>query len=433
MSSVRLPVPFAAYDYDKGKEPYIFISYAHIDGVLVYPEIKSLCVDHGYRIWYDEGLDPGNEWPEEIARAINTSAIFIVFISQNAVQSRNVTKEIHFALDQSKPFLAVHLEEVSLPPGLKLYMGNIQAVMKWRMSGDDYLRKMSKCLEKYGVQSGPVKPGPPPKDPAANESPPAPEKEWPPTIRPDPDGEEMVRIPAGEFVMGSNEDDNEKTPHNVFVAAFYMDKHEVTNQRFDRFVKATGFRTEAEQAGGGVFWDGTHFKQDASVNWKSPFGPGDSLQDKMELPVVQVSWNDAVAFCVWAGKRLPTEAEWEKAARGGLEGKKYPWGDVDARGRACYDQAGTGRPDSVGKYAATGYGLFDMAGNVWEWCSDWYQADYYKNSPSKNPAGPTSGEDRVLRGGTWSYYGGYLRCADRSYSLPSFRFGYVGFRCVMSC
>jgi hypothetical protein len=142
MSNIKLPLPCATYI---GKEPYIFISYSHADEDRVYPEIKVLS-ERGCRIWYDEGLDPCSEWREGIARAITDSAIFIVFISRNSVQSRNVIKEINFAIDENKRFLAVHLEEVSLPPGLKLSMGDIQAVMKWRMSANDYARKIMSVI-----------------------------------------------------------------------------------------------------------------------------------------------------------------------------------------------------------------------------------------------------------------------------------------------
>jgi len=235
------------------------------------------------------------------------------------------------------------------------------------------------------------------------------------------DAEEMVLIPAGEFLMGSATGAfDEKPVRQVYVDAFYMDKHEVTNRRFARFVKATGYRTEAERSGR------------RSGTWRHPMEESDTLKGKGDWPVAQVSWDDAMAFCSWAGKRLPTEAEWEKAARGGLEGKKYPWGDEEPRGRACYDRnSENARPDPVGKYAANGYGLFDMAGNVWEWCSDWYQANYYKGSPLKNPAGPSSGTARVVRGGSWLFVGDALRCAGRFHYSPE-PGCCVGFRCVRS-
>ena len=142
MPDVKLPLPFEAYT---GKEPYIFVSYAHTDGIAVFNEITELH-KRGYRIWYDEGIDPGNEWPEEIAKALDQSACFLVFISAAAVQSKNVRNEINFALNKRKTFLAIYLEEVKLPPGLELIMGSTQAILKWRMTNEHYWRKIEKTL-----------------------------------------------------------------------------------------------------------------------------------------------------------------------------------------------------------------------------------------------------------------------------------------------
>ena len=142
MPDVHLPIPFDAYD---GTEPFIFVSYAHKDGRRVYPELKRLH-EMGYRIWYDEGIDPGNEWPEEIAKALGRAALFLVFISENAIGSKNVKNEINFALNRDKPFLAIHLQEVILPDGLELRMGDIQAIMMWRIDETNYLRKIRKSL-----------------------------------------------------------------------------------------------------------------------------------------------------------------------------------------------------------------------------------------------------------------------------------------------
>jgi len=142
MPDVDLPLPFEAY---VGELPYIFVSYAHKDGQHVFRDIRSLH-SAGYRIWYDEGIDPGNEWPDEIAKALDKAEVFLVFISKHAVESRNVRNEINYALNRQKSFLAVYLEEVVLPPGLQLRMGDIQAIMKWRMDGEHYVRKINKVL-----------------------------------------------------------------------------------------------------------------------------------------------------------------------------------------------------------------------------------------------------------------------------------------------
>lgn len=256
-----------------------------------------------------------------------------------------------------------------------------------------------------------------------------------------PDDSEIVLIPAGEFTMGSNEGlldgdsdfDNERPPHRVYVDAFYMDKYEVTSERFEKFVNATGYQTEAEKAGSSYTYSVSTNRDVlvAGVNWRHPQGPGSSAESKH--PVSYVTWNDAQAFCRWAGKRLPTEAEWERAARGGLEGKRYPWGDEDPQGKACFEQNLTTRkPMSVGTYPANGYGLYDMAGNVWEWCQDWYDENYYQSSPKKNPTGPAKGVSRVLHGGSWGSDARGLHCSARTWTEPTTHDFSFGFRCVKS-
>ena len=225
------------------------------------------------------------------------------------------------------------------------------------------------------------------------------------------DGAKMVLIPAGSFDMGSGESSDEQPVHTVYVDAFYMDEYEVTNAQYWKFMSATGHREPR-------YWD-------------------DSDYNQPNQPVVGVDWNDAVAYARWAGRRLPTEAEWEYAARGGLSGRKYPWGDPISTSQANYG-SNVGKPVPVGSYSANGYGLYDMAGNVYEWCSDWYDEDYYSSSPSRNPQGPSSGSYRVLRGGSWNDNTGdsswvfNLRVAYRNYSIPSvtFNLDYLGFRCV---
>ena len=229
----------------------------------------------------------------------------------------------------------------------------------------------------------------------------------------DADGAEMVLIPAGEFLMGSPEgggDDDEHPQHTVFVDAFYMDKYEVTNAQYKQFMDATGHRAPG-------YW-------------------GDEKYNQPDRPVVGVSWHDAKAYCQWAGKRLPTEAEWEKAARGGLVGKKYPGGDTLFHNDANY--SGTGGKDTwsetapVGSFAPNGYGLYDMAGNVWEWCADWFGSGYYANSPAQNPVGPDSGSFRVLRGGSWLSVAYGLRAANRGDFDPSNSYYGSGFRGVVA-
>ncbi|MAE18600.1 hypothetical protein CMK12_06675 [Candidatus Poribacteria bacterium] len=227
------------------------------------------------------------------------------------------------------------------------------------------------------------------------------------------DGAEMVLIPAGSFEMGDSKNEPEewmedsKPVHTVELDAFYMDVHEVTVGQFREFVNQSGYKY-------GGNWDSV-----------TKLSPGDGY------PMVEVNWNDAVAYAKWAGKRLPTEAEWEYAARGGLVGKRYPWGDEITHDDANYDRK-VGKLAVVGSYPANGYGLYDMAGNAWEWCQDRYGENYYSSSPAKNPPGPGSGSYRVLRGGACydnaSNY--HLRVAYRSNYIPAGRYLGLGFRCV---
>jgi len=246
------------------------------------------------------------------------------------------------------------------------------------------------------------------------------------------DGMPMVLIPAGEFEMGDhfNEGDSNELPvHTVYVDSFYIDKYEVTNEMYARFLNEIG-RNEDEEG---------HQLLDINDSDCLIEFVGGQYRPKAgyeKHPVIEVSWYGAMAYAKWAGKRLPTEAEWEKAARGGLVGKRYPWGDDITHDMANYD--GTGGRDRwdktapVGSFPPNGYGLYDMAGNVWEWCLDWYDGEYYSKSPRENPKGPELGESRVVRGGSWDYSPNYLRVADRYYYGPQGTSNSVGFRCALS-
>ncbi|WP_205512334.1 formylglycine-generating enzyme family protein [Longitalea arenae] len=305
--------------------------------------------------------------------------------------------------------------------------------------------------------------------------------------------EGMVKIPAGDFLMGSADKEgrpDEYPQHAVHVDGFYMDANEVTNAMFLEFVKATGYITTAERA---PDWNelkkqlppGTPKPADSllvaaslvftpslqpvplhdasqwwqwvkGANWKHPQGPGSSIKGKENFPVVHVSWDDAMAYAKWAGKRLPTEAEWEWAARAGLANQPFTWGSEPVEKGKPRANIWQGHfPDRntaadgftgvapVRYYAANAYGLYDMAGNVWEWCSDWYRSDYYGQAGSKsaNPAGPAASYDpeepsvpkRVVRGGSFLCHASYCasyRVSARMKTSPDTGLEHTGFRCV---
>jgi formylglycine-generating enzyme required for sulfatase activity len=259
--------------------------------------------------------------------------------------------------------------------------------------------------------------------------------------------DDMIAIPGGTFVMGTGEGFPYEGPaHEVTVKPFKLDKHEVTVGQFRKFVEATGYKTEGEKIGWcGVFDRSTgEWTKGDGATWLHPEGPSTTAKD--DEPVCQVSYNDALAYAKWAGKRLPTEAEWEFAARGGLKHATFAWGEELRPGGKVVANWWQGRfPDKdtgedgfkgrapVGSFPANGYGLVDMTGNVWEWCADWYGADYYRNSPKDNPAGPEKGEERVLRGASWmcseNYCNNY-RVAGRSKTTPDTALNNLGFRCA---
>lgn len=265
------------------------------------------------------------------------------------------------------------------------------------------------------------------------------------------DGAPMMLVPAGEFLMGSDEGKaDEKPVHRVFLDAFYLDKYEVTNKLFQKFVHATGYVTTAEKVGGA--WGCTpsnQCKEITGANWRKPEG-GETVfvSNRDEHPVVSVSWVDAEAYCRWANKRLPTEAEFEYANRGGTQ-TTYWWGDGIPGSRRVAniaDQAakqqfsswpimpryddGYARTAPVGSFDPNPFGLYDTTGNVWEWTADWYGKDYYDRSASRNPTGPPNGEYRVLRGGSWGIIPPLVRSAERGSAAPAAQIANGGFRCA---
>ncbi|MBA3532177.1 MAG: SUMF1/EgtB/PvdO family nonheme iron enzyme [Ardenticatenales bacterium] len=258
----------------------------------------------------------------------------------------------------------------------------------------------------------------------------------------------MKQVAAGEFVMGAatgeeRASEDEQPQHVIYLDTFWIDQTEVTNAMFARFVAERGYRTDAERAGRA--WVGEQTEHVEGASWLHPRGPDSTIKGLDDHPVVQVSWNDAVAYCEWAGRRLPTEAEWEKVARG-TDGRKYPWGNDYPRGHQAnfvdsnvpQDAGDENRADGyrytapVGSYPAgeSYYGVLDMVGNVNEWVADWYDEAYYASSPKENPPGPNTGPGRVLRSSSWAGYGPYLGVAARSHASANSQAAVIGFRCA---
>lgn len=228
----------------------------------------------------------------------------------------------------------------------------------------------------------------------------------------------MVFVPGGEFLRGRSHalpDDglkwwpellqDDRPVRKIFVDPFYMDEREVTIAEYAAFVGAS--------------------RRKPPYNWAK----GEAPKDKANHPVAGVSWFDADAYCRSMGKRLPTEAEWERAARGIAEGATYPWGDRDPTKKDARFDTVEG-PGPVGQFKPNHFGLYDMAGSVWEWCADWYERNYYAAAPEKNPKGPEKGQYKVIRGGSWSDVSKFLTVAHRSWARPGEESPNIGFRCV---
>lgn len=276
----------------------------------------------------------------------------------------------------------------------------------------------------------------------------------------------MVPLDGGRFLMGHDDedgypDDGEGPEHEVELSPFSIAAVTVTNDMFAEFVEATGHATEAERHGWSFVFAGLlpadfpvtrgvaqspWWRQVVDADWRHPEGPQSEIDTRSDHPVVHVSWNDAVAYCSWAGTRLPTEAEWEYSARGGLVSNRYPWGndrEPDGEHRmnvwqGTFPTANTGADGYQGTapvqaFPPNGYGLYNMTGNVWEWSSDWFHAETYRSGPAIDPIGPPTGTHKVMRGGSYLCHDSYCyryRVSARSSNTPDSSTGNIGFRCV---
>ncbi len=282
----------------------------------------------------------------------------------------------------------------------------------------------------------------------------------------------MAEVPGGAFCLGSDDQaiypsDGEGPRRSVELPSFRIDTTAVTNRQFARFVAETAHRTDAEKLGWSfVFYALVHPRATAAVRtdtavalspwwlavsgacWHAPDGPGSRSEDRLDDPVVHVSWSDAQAFAAWAGKQLPTEAQWEAAARGGQNATIYPWGNelVPGGQHQCNIWQGNFPHDNTAadgylglapakSFEPNGYGLYNMVGNVWEWCADWWSADWHAQSTAltrNNPQGPCAGSYRVIRGGSYLCHPSYCsryRLSARTFNTPDSSTGHMGFRC----
>ncbi len=280
----------------------------------------------------------------------------------------------------------------------------------------------------------------------------------------------MIKLPGGKFFMGSDDEegfpaDGEGPVREITLDAFYIDETTVTNFQFAEFIKTSNYITDAERFGWSFVFYGLLSEEDQKADyevavptpwwcaipgaqWDHPEGEKSNIDERMNHPVVHVSWNDAQAYCQWSGKRLPTEAEWEYSARGGLVQKKFPWGDELTPDDEHYCNIWQGQfPDfnsmddgylgtaPAKSFKPNDYGLYNMAGNIWEWCNDWFSKDFHKTGTRNNPCGPLNGESKVMRGGSflchYSYCNRY-RVAARSSNTIDSSTSNMGFRCAMN-
>lgn len=396
----------------------IFISHATADADFAQRLAAELRRD-GYRIWIaPDSIRKGEQWVRAIGRGLETSGVMVLLASPAAAASPWVEMETNVAIELERAgemrLIPVQLQRGRYPVMWRAY--------QWVMSGDDLaaaLAGVRTCLvetSRGDVSDTPVTP------PRGEETPRkgTPQRGVSTRVH-EKTGIELVRIPAGPYLYGSADSDtmardNEKPQRTIELPEYWIGRTPVTNAQFARFADATGYRTTAEKEGESYAWTVGKWEKVKGADWQHPSGPSSSISGKDAHPVVQVSWHDAQAFCDWAGLQLPSEQEWEKAARGDKDGRIWPWGDEWVDGRCNTSEAGIGDTTPVGRYSPQSdspYGLQDCAGNVWEWTGSWYD---------EKRAG------RVLRGGSWFYAQRNARVSVRNNHWPDFAFSIIGFR-----
>ena len=418
----------------------IFVSYARKDMKRVEPIVREL-QKHGWSVFWDLEIPPGESWRSYIKKRLDESRCVLVAWSHLSITSEWVIAEADEAKKRGILVPAL-LDAVEPPFGLS----HIHAADLSDWNNDSTHAKFRQCLQVITtkISPAPMVDLPVRKSPIHSPAPAIVLPEMPPNF---------VFIPGALFTMGSPQGEVDRseneTQHQVRVSDFYISKYAVTVAEFRKFVEACGYRTDAEKGDGSYVWDGNEWKKGAGINWRYGVSGSERTQAEESHPVVHVSWIDAVAYCKWRSAktgepfRLPTEAEWEYACRAGTT-TAFNTGDNLTTGQANYEgnypynnnQKGVYRENTVpvDSFAPNAWGLYNMHGNVWEWCGDWFSQKYYDECKASgiatNPSGPATGSARVLRGGDWCSDAGYCRSAFRYSVAPGLRSSFVGFRLV---
>ena len=378
----------------------IFVSHSVDDGASFAHRLADDLRRRGYTIWIAPESIPDGQWVSAINRGLAESGVMLLVLTPGALESPWVEMETNVAIELERAgemrFIPVCLQRQRYDPMWHAY--------QWVMFEREYAAGLNELLLRL-------------KDPLPNPLPPG---EGTNRRIHAKTGIELIRIPAGPFLYGSADSDemafdDEKPQRTVNLPEYWIGRAPVTNAQFDRFVKATGYRTTAERGGSGRIWTGKAWAQIRGADWRHPCGPKKYIPGKDNHPIVQVSWDDAKAFCDWARLALPTEEQWEKAARG-TDGRVYPWGGEPPTAEHCNFNNRRRDTTPVGKYSPKGdspYGCVDMAGNVWEWTGSWYSVEQ---------------KHRVLRGGSWNHNQRLARVSFRNYSSPVYNG--IGFRVV---